>query len=268
MILPLVSGGGPSKIHMSKPDITLEICAGSLACALAAQEGGADRVELCDNLKEGGTTPSYGTLSRGRDLLDIQLYPIIRPRGGDFLYDEKEFEVMCRDVGICRQLGCDGVAIGLLDAEGAVDVKRTRLLVELAWPMGVTFHRAFDRSRDAFAALEDIIGAGCERILTSGQRPTAPEGAPLIASLVDKAGDRISIMAGSGVLPDNIGELVTATGAREYHSTAKVRRASRMRFVNPAMGETADTTVTDAGVVRRLREEAVLALGKGSPQGS
>lgn len=253
---------------MTKPEITLEICAGSMDSALAAQEGGADRVELCDNLKEGGTTPSYGTVSRTRDLLDIQLYPIIRPRGGDFLYDEKEFEVMCRDVGICRQLGCDGVVIGLLDADGSVDVKRTRLLVELAWPMGVTFHRAFDRSRDPLAALEDIIGAGCERILTSGQRPTAPEGAALIGSLVDKAGDRIAIMAGSGVTPDNIGELVRATGAREYHSTAKVCRQSRMRFVPPGMGEPQPATVTDAGLVRRLREQISMALGDGPARGS
>lgn len=241
---------------MSKDDIILEICAGSLHSALAAQQGGADRVELCDNLEEGGTTPGYGTLSRTRDLLHIGLYPIIRPRGGDFLYDEAEFEVMCRDIGICRQLGCDGVVIGLLDADGTVDVKRTRLLAELAFPMGVTFHRAFDRSRDAFAALEDIIDAGCERILTSGQRPTAPEGAGLIARLVEKAGDRIAIMAGAGVREDNIGELVKRTGAGEYHSTAKTSRRSGMKFFNPAMKDNPAVMVTDAGVVRGLRRKA------------
>lgn len=241
---------------MSKDDITLEICAGSLHSALAAQEGGADRVELCDNLEEGGTTPGYGTLSRTRDLLHIRLYPIIRPRGGDFLYDDAEFEVMCRDIGICRQLGCNGVVIGMLTQDGGVDVKRTRLLAELAFPMGVTFHRAFDRSRDPFAALEDIIGTGCERILTSGQRPTAPEGAVLIARLVEKAGDRIAIMAGAGVREENIGELVKRTGAREYHSTAKTSRESRMTFFNPAMKEAPALVVAGTEVVRGLRRKA------------
>jgi copper homeostasis protein len=248
--------------HMMDTAVILEICAGSVTSALAAQEGGADRVELCDNLLEGGTTPSYAAIVRARELLKIALYPIIRPRGGDFLYDDLEFDIMSRDIALCRQLGCDGVVIGLLTAAGTVDKKRTKLLVELAWPMGVTFHRAFDRTRDPEEAMEDIIQTGCERILSSGQRPTAPEGAELLAGLVRKAAGRIAIMVGSGVREDNVSELVRRTKATEYHSTAKSLVESNMRFGDKLAekGVTPPLTVTDAGIVRRLRERAQQAL--------
>ena len=238
----------------------LEICAGSVASALAAEEGGADRVELCDNLLEGGTTPSYAAIAKARELLHIQLYPIIRPRGGDFLYDDLEFELMWKDIELCKQLGCDGVVIGLLTADGRVDKKRTKLLTESAWPLGVTFHRAFDRSANPFEALEDIIDAGCERILTSGQCPTAPEGADLIAELVKKADDRILIMAGSGVRENNIAALVQKTKAPEYHSTAKTITRSNMQFKNKLVMADEDhelnRSVTDPAIVKQLRANA------------
>src|SRR5699024_6505301 len=191
--------------------IKLEICANSLPSALAAQEGGADRIELCDNMAEGGTTPSYGTLTKARELLNIELYPINRPRGGDFLYTTLEYDIMYEDIQFCKKIGCDGVVIGLLTELGDIDTKRTSALVEAAAPMGVTFHRAFDRCRNPIQALENIIDCGCERILTSGQEPTAIEGASLLDLLIQKAEDRIIIMPGSGVRPENIAELVKTT---------------------------------------------------------
>lgn len=213
--------------------IILEVCADSAASAVAAQKGGAKRVELCDNLHDGGTTPSYGAIMQARENISIQLYPIIRPRGGDFLYEDHEFEVMMRDIAFCKKAGCNGVVIGLLTPCGDVDVPRTRLLVEYAWPMGVTFHRAFDRCRDPSAALEDVISAGAERILTSGQGLTARDGAGVIARLVEKAAGRIGIMAGSGVRASGIAELVTQTACTEYHSRAQGPVKSKMTYHNP-----------------------------------
>lgn len=237
----------------------LEICANSLPSALVAQAGGADRIELCDNMAEGGTTPSYATILKSREMLTIQIYPIIRPRGGDFLYNDDEFDLMWKDIELCKKLGCEGVVIGLLNTDGSVDKKRTKLLVDLAWPLGVTFHRAFDRCADPFHALEDIIECGCERILTSGQAPTAPEGAGLIAQLVDKAAGRIIIMPGSGVRENNIAELVRKTKATEYHSTAKTTIGSKMQFKNKLVLDNEvkelNIEITDAEIVRRLREE-------------
>lgn len=213
--------------------ITLEICANSVASCIAAQQGGAHRIELCDNLLEGGTTPSYATIALAREKVEIDLYPIIRPRGGDFLYDDLEFAIMQKDIAVCKQLGCNGVVIGLLTADGKVDVPRTKLLVEQAWPMGVTFHRAFDMTEDPLQALEDIITTGCERILTSGQRNTAPEGIDLLKTLVKLAEGRIIIMAGSGVRANNIAMLVKETGATEFHTTARSYVESGMIYRNP-----------------------------------
>lgn len=242
----------------------LEICANSLQSALAAQTGGADRIELCDNMAEGGTTPSFATIVKARELLRIQVYPIIRPRGGDFLYDNLEFDLMWKDIELCKQTGCDGVATGLLKSDGSIDKKRTKLLVDLAWPLGVTFHRAFDRCADPFQALQDIIDCGCERILTSGQQPTAPQGADLIAQLIEKACGRIIIMPGSGVRENNIAALVRRTKADEYHSTAKTVVKSNMQFKNKLVtdNEANELTIseTDAEIVRRLRELAEKAI--------
>ena len=251
-------------------DIRLEICAGSVASALAAQEGGAVRVELCDNLLEGGTTPSHGAIAAAREQLRIALNVIVRPRGGDFLYDELEFEVMRRDVLACRELGVDGVVIGLLTADGDVDVVRTRELVELAAPMQVTFHRAFDVAREPLRAIEDVIATGCNRLLTSGQAPTALEGASLIATLVRIAGERLVVMPGAGVRAGNIGELVRQTGCREFHASARAPRTSAMRWRNAVVKMGApgqdeyETLETSAALVAVMLASARAALAAGS----
>lgn len=247
--------------------ITLEICATSVASCIAAQAGGAQRIELCDNLPEGGTTPSHATIAVARKKVDIHLYPIIRPRGGDFLYDNIEFEVMQQDIAICKQLGCDGVVIGMLTRNGQVDKARCKALVELAWPLGITFHRAFDMTADPLEALEDIINIGCERILTSGQRNTAMEGIPLLKKLVQQADERIAIMVGGGVRSNNITDLVKETGAREYHTTARAYIESDMQYRNPDVSMGGIPGVPEYGIsrtqadqVRLIRELAQKAL--------
>jgi copper homeostasis protein len=217
--------------------MTLEICANSMHSALIAQNAGAHRVELCENLNEGGTTPSFGTISETRKHLHISLFVLIRPRSGDFLYTKEEFEIMKADIEMCKTIGCDGVVIGLLTKEGEVDYERTQELVKLASPMRVTFHRAFDRCKDPFKALEVIINTGCERILTSGLKSSALEASDLIKKLVEKAGNRISIMPGAGINSTNILDLKKIVNAKEYHSSAKSNRPSLMNHLNPELGD-------------------------------
>jgi copper homeostasis protein len=231
---------------------TLEVIAFTIESVLLAQQSGAHRIELCDNPAEGGTTPGYGTIKTAREKTRLLLYPIIRPRGGDFLYSDEAFEIMKRDVMLCKELGCDGVVTGLLQADGSVDKKRTAALVEAAYPLGVTFHRAFDRVANPFEALEDIIATGCERILTSGLKPTAPEGAETLAQLVRQADDRIVIMPGSGVRSDNIAALARQTGAVEFHSSARKTAGSKMRYFNAAMNENLQTTELDTAEVEKM----------------
>ena len=232
---------------------TLEIAANSLASALAAQDGGADRVELCENLGEGGCTPSYGTLAMARERLRIPLYVLIRPRAGDFVYDALERDTMLRDIELCVRLGCDGVVIGALDAGGDVDVALCRELVDAARPLGVTFHRAIDVARDPQAALDAALALGCERVLTSGAHAAAIEGAEVIASLVQRAVGRIGVMAGAGVTPENVRDLVQRTGVREVHASAKVLRTSGMRSTREQPGLAAEWSQSSADVVRALR---------------
>src|ERR1700712_4432255 len=214
--------------------IQLEVCANSLTSALAAQQGGAIRVELCDNLGEGGTTPSYGQIQMARKLLKIKLYVLIRPREGDFLYSDSEFEIIKADVQYCIEAGCDGVVIGILNADGSIDIKRNTELVKMAAArgLGVTFHRAFDMCNDMNKALEEIIGMGCERILTSGGRSTAIEGANTIAHLIENAAGRIIIMPGSGVSESTVADLVHYTKATEIHSSARSAVKSKMLYHN------------------------------------
>jgi len=212
----------------------LEIATSDFETTRSAVEGGADRIELCANLNEGGTTPSYGTIYQCRERFDVLLYPIIRPRGGDFLFTSDEYEVMLHDAKLCKQLGCDGIVIGLLNEDGTIDVKRTAAIIQIAYPMGVTFHRAFDRCRDAFEALEQLVQIGCERILTSGQQPTVNEGMDLITQLNKAADHRIAIMPGSGVRKDNIRSLADKTGCTEFHSSLRGKKQSSMDFVHPA----------------------------------
>jgi copper homeostasis protein len=212
----------------------LEIATSDFETTKAAVTGGADRIELCANLSEGGTTPSYGTIFQCREAFDVLLFPIIRARGGDFLYSNDEYEIMLHDAKLCKQLGCDGIVIGLLNSDGTIDLKRTSALVDIAYPMGVTFHRAFDRCKQPFEALEQLIQIGCERILTSGQQPVAPDGIELITQLNQKADHRITIMPGSGVRKENIKMLAEATGCSEFHSSLRNKSKGHMKFVHPA----------------------------------
>ena len=199
----------------------LEICVDSLESAINAQIAGADRVELCDNLMEGGTTPGYGTIVSVRNNLSIGLHVIIRPRGSDFLYSDSEFDIMRRDIEACGEAGADGVVIGILLKDGNIDVERTGRLVELARPMKVTFHRAFDVCQNPVLGLEDIISTGADRVLTSGQKNDAADGTELIEILVRQAGTRIIIMPGGGINESNIAAIAKATKAIEFHLTGR-----------------------------------------------
>jgi copper homeostasis protein len=230
----------------------LEIIGFNIESCRIAQAAGANRIELCDNPNEGGTTPSYGFIKAARKLLQIPLYPMIHPRGGDFFYTDAEFEIIKTDIKLCKESGCDGVVIGVLNKDGSVDKKRTAQLVELAYPMGVTFHRAFDRCANPFEALEKIIDIGCERILTSGQHEKAMDGAALLSDLIKQADERIIIMPGSGVNSNNIIELAQKTGAKEFHTSARVWKNSSMEHTNSAMNETLQTVLVDEEEVRKL----------------
>ncbi|WP_428653612.1 copper homeostasis protein CutC [Runella sp.] len=207
----------------------IEVCAFSIESCLNAQRAGAYRIELCGGVYEGGTTPSYGLIQRARSVLSIQLYVMIRPRGGDFCYDDEELNVMRLDIQAAKKSGADGVVLGLLKPDGKVDIERTKELVDLAKPMGVTFHRAIDVASDPFEALEAIIQTGAERILTSGQQNTAVEGKELLQQLVEKSGGRIEIMAGSGVNADNA-LLLAETGVNALHLTGKSVRRGAMIY--------------------------------------
>lgn len=210
----------------------IEICVDSPEGVIAARDGWADRVELCDNLLEGGTTPSLGVVKMARRVGGIKLHIMIRPRGGDFLYSDVEFDTMKVDIEAARTARVDGVVIGMLTAEGEIDKERVGELVTLAQPMTVTFHRAFDVCKDPFAALEDLIEIGIDRVLTSGQKADAISGAETIRKLVEAAGDRITIMACGGIDETNAGEVVASTGAPEFHFAAFDEIASKMQHKN------------------------------------
>ncbi|HUS00258.1 MAG TPA: copper homeostasis protein CutC [Chitinophagaceae bacterium] len=216
--------GEPAR--MTRPDGVwrgkLEVIGFTIEGCAIAQSAGVHRIELCDNPADGGTTPSFGFIKAARKILQIELYNMIRPRGGDFFYSNDEFEIMKEDIKISKQLGCDGIVLGMLTKENKVDKSRFARLVELAYPLGVTFHRAFDRTADPLDALKDIIDMGCERILTSGQKPNALEGAQLIKQLIERADDKITIMPGAGVRSDNIINLAEITNASEFHSSARI----------------------------------------------
>lgn len=235
---------------------TIEIATSDFLTTKSAVEGGADRIELCANLTEGGTTPSYAHIKKCRESFDIALFPIIRPRGGDFLYAKDEFEIMKNDIKLCNEIGCEGIVIGLLNMDGTIDMTRTSELIELAYPMDVTFHRAFDRCKDPFIALEELIEIGCQRILTSGQKPTVSEGVDLIAELNKKADDRIIIMPGSGVRKENIKMLAEKTGCIEFHSSLRGKAKSPMQFIHPAFANSEESYSNNAispDEVRALR---------------
>ena len=231
-----------------------EICANSVASCIAAQEGGADRVELCSGIPEGGTTPSFGMIRKARASIDIALNVIIRPRGGDFLYTSDELEEMVHDIKAAKELGADGLVFGCLTKEGNVDKEAMSILMEAAGGLPVTFHRAFDHTADPMQALEDIISLGCTRILTSGCRPSAIQGAGLLAELVKAAANRIIIMPGCGVNENNIAEIARLSGAREFHFSAREPVESGMLFRNPevVMGSEEDPYGTVRTTVARV----------------
>ncbi len=235
----------------------IEIATSDFNTTKSAVEGGVDRIELCANLAEGGTTPSYGLISQCRNSFDVLLYPIIRPRGGDFLYNKDEFELMQKDIKLAKELGCDGVVIGLLNMDGTIDSIRTAALVELAYPMGVTFHRAFDRCKNPFEALEELIEIGCERILTSGQKPNVNDALDIINELNKKAEDRIVIMPGSGVRSDNIKLIAEKTGCFDFHTSLREKIKSPMQFIHPSF-ENSEESYTNNHInsaeVKKLRE--------------
>ena len=214
-------------------EIRIEACVNSVESAIEAEVGGAHRVELCDNLHDGGTTPSIGSIDAAHTQLDIDFNVMIRPRGGDFLYSDLELDIMRADVLAARAAGADGVVFGMLKADGTVNVEQSRQLVELAGPMSTTFHRAFDMCADPLAALEDLVSLGIDRVLTSGQRPSAIEGAALIKELVEAAHQRIIVMPGVGIDATNITHLIGLTGAREYHVLAERQVDSEMVYQNP-----------------------------------
>ncbi|WP_421874782.1 copper homeostasis protein CutC [Marinoscillum sp.] len=236
----------------------LEVCIDSVKSALAAQEGGANRVELCDNLVEGGTTPSAGMIRLVREKIQIGLQVMIRPRGGDFLYTKEEFEVMKLDIQIAKDLGADGVVFGLLNPDGSVDKERCDELIALARPMNITFHRAFDMVKDPIKSLEDLIELGIDRVLTSGLEPDVISGKSMLKKLVEQADGRIIVLAGGGVRLHNVQELIAATGVPEIHVSGRKTQESAMTFRNEKvqMGALASQEyihkVADEGVIREF----------------
>ncbi|MCA6512049.1 MAG: copper homeostasis protein CutC [Chitinophagaceae bacterium] len=231
----------------------LEVAVFSYHGARIAEEAGADRIELCENPHDGGTTPSYGYLRQVKEAIQIPVFPIIRPRGGDFLYSEEEWNMVVQDIRICKELGFPGIVTGSLTAAAAVDVEQLQRAVDVAYPMQVTFHRAFDRVAKPELSLEQIINCGCSRILTSGCKPTAPEGKELIRRLVQQAGDRIIIMPGSGVRSSNLHELLQHTNAPEYHSSARITVPSDMQYVSPDFKEDAGRMLVNAEEIRQMK---------------
>ncbi len=247
--------------------MTVEIVVYNIESALKAQEGGANRIELCDNPGEGGTTPSYGTIELVRQNISMDVFVMIRPRGGDFCYSSYEFYSMKRDISQCQKLSVDGVVFGILNPNGTIDKKRCKELIEQARPLKVTCHRAFDMARDPFEALEDCIEVGFDRILTAGQQAQAVKGAALIGQLIAKANGRIAIMPGSGVNENTVGEIVEKSKAKEIHFSATAFRESEMVFRNPQIagmgsdeGSEFKLRTVDPLRIRKIREIAISVI--------
>lgn len=237
----------------------LEVCANSFASAKEAEKGGAIRVELCENMAEGGTTPSYAQIKLCKSSLKLQVWPIIRPRGGDFLYSDDEFELMKEDILNCKSLGCDGAVTGILMANGEIDQKRCAELIELAKPMPLAFHRAFDMSNELPKALETLINLGFVRVLSSGGANDAYNGITVLSKLVKQAKGRIEIMPGAGINPQNILIIKEQTGASVFHSSARIKVKSLMQYRNPIskMGSIDDEyqyDQTSSDIVKQLVE--------------
>jgi copper homeostasis protein len=246
-------------------DLTFEVCVDSAEAAVAAQAGGAHRVELCSDLLEGGLTPSYGTLRVARERLHVGIMAMVRPRGGDFCYSDIEFAVMREDLLAAKGLGADGVVFGLLQPDGRVDRERTADLIALARPLPVTFHRAFDVTRDPFESLDTLIALGVDRVLTSGQEPSVLEGLDLVVELVRRAAGRIIVMPGGGITERTMGKVAAASGARELHFASLEPREGRMAHRNPRvfMGGTLRPPEYAQDVTRVESVAAIIAAARG-----
>ena len=230
----------------------LEVCAFTVQSCIIAERAGAARVELCDNPIEGGTTPSYGTIRQARERISIRLYPIIRPRSGNYFYDEEEYAIIKNEIAICKDLGCDGISVGAAKINAEIDTERLKRIVEWAYPMGVTCNRVFDGTPDPFKALEDIIRCGCERVLTSGQKTAAPDAGELLGKLVEQAGDRIVIMPGAGIKSSNLAQLKKESGAKEFHASARKTAPNPLTYINTQISDYGAVYIADEEEVRRL----------------
>jgi copper homeostasis protein len=253
--------------------VLIEVCVDSVNSALAAERGGAQRVELCSDLLEGGITPSLGLIETVRSRISIALHPIIRPRPGNFCYSDDEFNVMRRDIEYAKRAGADGVVFGILDLAGKVDISRNRELVELARPLSVTFHRAFDMSADLHRSLEDVCRTGADRVLTSGGEPDCLQGVATISSLVKSAGDRITLMAGGGITPSNAAHILEHTGVSEIHVGLATPVKASVIHGNPrvSLGKTRGreyerTEVLEASVRDLKRATALAGVKRSIPR--
>lgn len=233
----------------------LEICVFNTATALAAEKAGADRIELCENYANGGTTPSYGYLKTVREQISIPVFPMIRPRGGDYFHSADEIRIIRKDILLCKELGFEGVVFGLLNQDGTIDRENTARLTEAAYPLEVTFHRAFDRCKDPLEALETIITCGCNRILTSGQEPKVMEGLALVKQLVEQANDRIIIMPGSGLNSSNVATIIQTARVTEVHTSARIRIPSATQYRNEKMPEDFELDFVDAEEIRKIKAQ-------------
>ena len=212
-------------------------------------------IELCDNPLEGGTTPSYGTIKKDRETTSLLLYPIIRPKSGNYFYDSTEMDIVKTDILLCKELHCNGVSVGVQHLDGSINVEAMKKVVEWAYPMGVTCNRAFDATPDMFQALEDLIQSGCERVLTSGQATAAPEAGEILGKLVKQAGNRIIVMPGAGIKASNIRQLMQESGAREYHGSARRVLPNPMSHSNPNVTDAGSVYVTDFDELKRIIQE-------------
>lgn len=231
----------------------LEVACFNFTATLQAYRAGADRIELCDNVAEGGTTVSRGTLIYARNMIPIPIFPMIRPRGGDFVYSNDEFEIMKKEVLFCKELGFEGLVLGCLTNDGDIQIAQVSELIELAYPLEVTFHKAFDRTREPLKALEQLIALGCSRILTSGQKNTALAGCTLIAQLCSLAEDKIIIMPGGGVRANNLQDLITKTKATEYHSACRAVYKSQAYSPDSITDDLSYTTV-DISEIKAMKK--------------
>ncbi len=237
---------------MDDKNYQFELCAFTLQSCLTAEKMGAARVELCDNPIEGGTTPSYGTIKIARQKLSLELYPIIRPRSMNYFYDQEEWQSMLEDVKMCKELGCDGISIGVQLQDGRVDADKMKQLVELAYPMKVTSNRVIDAAPDPYEALDTLINAGCYRVLTSGQAASAPEGVEVLKKLVEQSAGRIRIMPGAGVNSGNVVALAKATGAFEFHGSARMTAPNPVTHQNPQILDSGSMFIADELEVLRI----------------